>query len=98
MKKIITIRYYTHFLFVLAAMFFISASGNLQAQTFDTKGTDFIMVFMPNFHAFAYMGDADSVYIYISAEEETDIKINIKSLSTGVKSNKIPYCRSRTNV
>lgn len=43
----------------------------LHAQTFDTKGTDFLLTFLPNYH----LGEADSVYIFVSIEKATNLRL-----------------------
>lgn len=70
MKRFETFSIKCSFILAVFAIFFIF-SENLPAQNMDTKGTDFILTFMPNYHT----GDDDSVYIFVSIEEATNMTI-----------------------
>ncbi|MFN3781968.1 MAG: IgGFc-binding protein, partial [Candidatus Kapaibacteriota bacterium] len=54
----------------------VLTSFNVICQTLDTKGNDFWLTFMPNYHNYKYHSNqlfrySDSVYIFISASEPT---------------------------
>lgn len=75
--------------FAAIAMFFASFSeGAAQTVTYDTKGTDFWLTFIPNFHnnynsPTPRLRYGDSLYIFITAEEATSGVIDYRDYQGG---------------
>ncbi len=64
------------FLFFLILTFFISFGQIFAQKQFDTKGTDFWLAYLPNYHNnynsnYSKLRFGDSLYIFIVAEEST---------------------------
>ncbi len=63
-------------IFLTFLLSLVLTSLNVISQTLDTKGKDFWLTFMPNYHNYKYHSNqlfrySDSIYIFISASEPT---------------------------
>ncbi len=65
---------------LLFLFYFIACTSNVNAQNFDSKGTDFWIAFPPNYHNDG-IGASDSLYIYIVAEEPTSGEIRYSDVN-----------------
>ncbi len=68
--------------FLLSVFIALTASAFSQDLQFDTKGTDFWLTFMPNYHDSDYPDRVinDYVYIYITVLEPTTVTINYRDI------------------
>ena len=80
------------YLFALLFLLVFAKQANSQEIYFDSKGTDFWLTFLPNYHNYKYSGDpslkyGDSLYIFITSDEPTSGKITYtdQSLNTRVQ-------------
>lgn len=80
---------------LLFSILFVLTYLNVQSQTLDSRGKDFWITFMPNFHNYKYHSNqlyrySDSIYIFISAEETTSGTIKYYDI------NGTPYSKNFT--
>ncbi len=67
--------------FLLMLVFFLLPFINSQSQTIDSRGKDFWITFLPNYHNYKFHSNdlfrlGDSIYIFIAGEKATNGKID----------------------
>src|SRR5574344_961578 len=84
MNHFIALKKYSVMLPLFAFLCIFLPSGKMQAESFDTKGKNFHFTFILNFHS-SSTEDVDSVYVYITAEEPTNVTVKFTNANNQVE-------------
>lgn len=84
MNHFLALKKYSVMLPLFAFLCIFLPSGKMQAESFDTKGKNFHFTFIPNFHS-PSTEDVDSVYVYITAEEPTNVTVKFTNANNQVE-------------
>lgn len=68
------------FLSIWATFFVITGYATAQTESFDTKGKEFYVNFMPNLHQLN-LDDQDSIYLFMTAEKPTKVYLSFNNIN-----------------